>query len=150
MGRPTPSVLLNVEPAKQSYSFVTTPSALSLVSGLNVAAISSRRIGFIIERARILVDAENSTGSAEFVVDGTEKHLLDAKLSQEGGTHDARFHGNIKYALVDDRFIHNLDWVEFLAVWVDMSASVRVPIGIRRLGVSAGRGGPRRTGIDIV
>lgn len=146
----TPSVLLNVKPAKQSHSFVATPSALSLVSGLNVTTISPRRIGFIIQGASIFMDAEYSAGSAEFVVDSTEEHLFDAELSQEGRTHNARLHSNVEYALVDDRFVHHFGGVEFLAVGVDMSTSVGVLIGIRRLGVSAGRGGPGKAGIGSV
>lgn len=50
---------------------------------------------------RVHVDTKDTTGSAEFVVDSAEIDLLDTELTQHGGTHDARLHGNVKCTLSD-------------------------------------------------
>lgn len=67
------------------------------------------------------MDIEDSTAAAEFVVDGAEIDLLDAKLTKERSTHDARLHGDIENALFEDVGRNALERDRLLAIRIEVA-----------------------------
>lgn len=72
-------------------------------------------------RKTIGVDVEDSTATAELVVDGAEIDLLDAKLTEERSTHDARLNSDIENALLHDVGGHTLERDHLLAIRIEVA-----------------------------
>jgi hypothetical protein len=72
-------------------------------------------------RKTVGVDVEDSTAAAEFVIDGAEIHLFDAKLAKKGRTHDARLNGDIENALLHDIGGDTLETGYLLAIRIEVT-----------------------------
>lgn len=67
------------------------------------------------------MDAEDATGTAELVVDGTEKDLPDPELSKKGRAHNTGFDRDVEHAFGDDRRVDARRWVKLLSVRVEVA-----------------------------
>ena len=67
------------------------------------------------------MNTEDTAGTAKLVVDSAKIDLLDAKLSEEGCAHDARFDRHVENAFLDDGTRNALIWMNLLAVGVKMA-----------------------------
>ncbi|KAI6775073.1 hypothetical protein HG530_001831 [Fusarium avenaceum] len=78
------------------------------------------------------MDAEDATSPTKLVIHRAKVDLLDTELSQERSTHDARFYGNIKNALPDNRSVDPGVGMDLLPIRVEVSLGTIFVALVRR------------------
>lgn len=161
----TSLVLLDVEHAEQVHGGVSSMSAFGAESGLHVAAVTV--VGVRLWKLRdsadsvlacvlqvsltillgagegVLMDGKDTARTSKLIVDSAKIDVLDAKLSEHAGAHDAWLNRDEKLTLAEKARAHYWGRMELLSVWVRSAREVRricsridsVPIGLAIEGV---------------